>query len=357
MRRRRRRRRAAGRMVRLGLAVAVCVVGVWALCRCVLPEIGVDLGEMGRETGEAAGWPGDENDGIVRKEEAGEAEDGKRRTGEAEAPTGERLTEESSVRVDLAQLYSPCAVLAEADSGRVLAEHNGQKRIYPASLTKLMTAVIVLEHVADLSETVTLSTEMFSLLYVRHASVAGFEPEETVCIKDLLYGILLPSGAECSIACAEKIAGSEEAFAELMNQKAWELGMEDTHFCNVTGLHEKEHFSTVCDMAVLLRYALQNDTLREILSCKSYVTEATGFHPEGLTFTSTLFDLLDTPDVPGGEILGGKTGYTKEAGLCLASFARIGGQEYLLVTAGADGSHQTKPFHVLDAQKVYGKLQ
>lgn len=334
--RKRRRKQKIRRAAGLAVAVMLCLAGIKLFSEQVIrmgkePEIGT------QDTVEGAG--------TAKTREEG------RETEPEESAAAELIP-----TVDLAQLYSPCAVLTEADSGRILAEHNGGSRIYPASLTKIMTAVIVLENLEDLSETIVLPEEIFGMLYVRHASLAGFEPGEEVCVRDLLYGILLPSGAECSIACAKRIAGSEEGFVELMNRKAANLGMEDTHFCNATGLHEEEHYSTVRDMAVLLRYALENDTLREILSTKSHTTEATGFHPDGLTFTSTLFSFLDTAKVPGGEILGGKTGYTKEAGLCLASFADIDGKEYILVTAGAEGSHRTEPFHVLDAQKVYGEL-
>lgn len=332
-------------MVRLAMAAVVCLIGIRAFLGYAVPEILDGRQEGGTKADKTAEpWPAVSGEKVREMESVARVSEGAK-----EDATADFLPE-----TDLARLYSPFAVLLDADSGQVLAGHNGRKRIYPASLTKMMTAVVVLEHTEDLSERITLSEEMFSMLYLRHASLAGFEPGETVCVRDLLYGILLPSGAECSIACAEKIAGSEEEFVKLMNRKAAELGMEDTHFCNVTGLHEKKHFSTAEDMAVLLRYALQNDVFREILSSRSHVTEATEVHPEGLIFESTLFALLDTADVPGGEILGGKTGYTNEAGLCLASFARIGGKEYILVTAGATGSHQTEAFHVLDAKSVYG---
>lgn len=162
----------------------------------------------------------------------------------------------TEIQADLTQLYSPYAVLMDLDSGTVIAEQKGRERIYPASLTKIMTALVAIENLPDQEETITLPTELFSMLLIRHASLAGFEPEEQVCIKDLFYGILLPSGAECCIACADRIAGSEDAYAALMNEKAEQLGLTGTHFCNSTGLHEKKHYSTAEDMAKLLRYAL-----------------------------------------------------------------------------------------------------
>lgn len=262
----------------------------------------------------------------------------------------------TEIQADLTQLYSPYAVLMDLDSGTVIAEQKGRERIYPASLTKIMTALVAIENLPDQEETITLPTEMFSMLLIKHASLAGFEPEERVRIKDLFYGILLPSGAECCIACADRIAGSEDAFAALMNEKAEQLGLTGTHFCNSTGLHEEKHYSTAEDMAKLLRYALQNETFREIFCCRSYTTEATAAHPEGISFESTMFKELDTTEVPGGRILGGKTGYTQQAGLCLASYAEIGGHGYILVTAKAEGSHNTPAYHVLDAKAVYEQI-
>lgn len=219
-----------------------------------------------------------------------------------------------------------------------------------------MTAILAIENIDNFEETVIMPEEIFPDLYMEDASMAGFQPGEEVTLKDLLYGVLLPSGAECCIAFAERIAGSEEAFTEMMNQKARELGMTHTHFCNSTGLQDKNHYSSVEDIAVLLKYALNNDAFRAAFVSERYSTEATAYHPEGLTFQSTMFKELDSAEISGGRILGGKTGYTEEAGLCLASLAEIHGREYILVTAGANGSHDTEPFHVLDAVKVYEEV-
>lgn len=258
--------------------------------------------------------------------------------------------------VDLQRLYSPYAILIEADSGSCLAGKNVLERIYPASLTKIMTAVLAIENTEDMEEVITLPTDCFQELYEEGASMAGFQPGESACLKDLLYGILLPSGAECCVAFAERIGGSQEAFVEMMNQKAKELGMENTNFCNVTGLHDPEHYSTVEDIAVLLQYALKYDIFREAFSSSRYSVPPTEQHPEGFTFFSTMFSCMDSAEVTGGRIIGGKTGYTEEAGLCLASLAEVYGKEYILVTAKADGTHQTEPFHILDAMDVYNQI-
>lgn len=262
----------------------------------------------------------------------------------------------SETAVDLSGIQSQSVFLEEFFTGQQMAEKNSRKKIYPASLTKIMTAILVLEHAQDMPEIITVPERIFPRLYAENASLAGFYPGEKVCSRDLLYGILLPSGAECCLAYAVEISGSEENFVRMMNQKAKELGMNNTHFCNSTGLHNQNHYSTVEDIAVLLRYALQNADFREAFTTKSYQTAATGEHPEGLTFQNTMFESMDTDEVNEGKIIGGKTGYTNEAGLCLASLAVINGKEYILVTAGAQGNHQTAPFHIQDARKIFNQL-
>ncbi len=254
-------------------------------------------------------------------------------------------------------LYSPYGVLIDGTSGEVLAGRYSQDRIYPASMTKMMTAIVALENTDDWEERIVLPTEIYGVLYAEHASVAGFEAGEKVLPMDMLYGMLLPSGAECCLGYAWQLAGNEKNFVEWMNEKADALEMTGTHFANTTGLPDEDHYSTVEDMAVLLRYCLQNESFREILTAQSHRTAPTNVHPKGLDFTSTLLGRLEGgKQVKGAQILGGKTGYTSKAGLCLASVARIGDREYILVTAGAPGTNYAETYHIEDAVAVYGRL-
>lgn len=258
--------------------------------------------------------------------------------------------------VKLPDIKSSNAILLSLDNGAVLGGKNENDRIYPASLTKIMTALIAAEQIKDLDQTVTLNPDIFQPLYLMQASMAGFEPGETASCRDLMYGVLLPSGAECCEALCELISGSEASFVELMNQKAQTLGMKDTHFTNATGLHDENHYTTVRDLSLLLTEALKNDTFRTIFTTQRYSVRPTNRHPDGFTFYSTLFQDLDTPETGGGQILGGKTGFTDEAGLCLASLYTLDGKEYILITAGAPGTHATAPYHIEDAQKIYRQL-
>lgn len=246
-------------------------------------------------------------------------------------------------------------VLMDVKSGAVIGDLNGKEQIYPASMTKIMTAIVALEAFSDLDHEITLSENIFYALDGQDATQAGFQPGESVRVRDLVYGVMLPSGAECCLALADEASGSEEAFVEKMNKKAKSIGMKDTNFMDCTGLHDPEHYSTAYDIALLLKYALHNDTFREVAESHFHSTPATNVHPDGITYYSTMFKNMSDTSVTGGEILGGKTGYTSEAGHCLASFAQIYGREYILVTAGAAADATGVP-HILDAKTIYNRL-
>lgn len=265
--------------------------------------------------------------------------------------------ETANTALDLSGVYSEAGILVRLSDGKVFAEFQSQEQIYPASLTKMMTCLVAIERITDLEEKITLEPEIFPALYEEGASMAGFEPGETVTVRDLLYGIILPSGGECSVEIARHVAGSEDAFVEMMNEKAAELGMTDTHFMNVTGLQDEEHYTTVKDMSILLQNALENRLFRQIFCTREYTASPTEQHPQGLSFGSSMFRLAEDWQVNGGEIRGGKTGFTDQAGLCLASLAHVDNRDYILVTAKADGNHQTEPYHALDALNLYGQIR
>ena len=256
--------------------------------------------------------------------------------------------------IDIMGINSPYAVLIHARGGQQIAASRPDEQIYPASITKVMTALVAVEQIKDLSGQVRLTDECFEGLYEEDASQAGFETGEIVQIMDLLYGALLPSGAECCQALALTACGSVDAFVEKMNRKAQRLGMDQTHFTNTIGLHDENNYSTVSDLALLMKTAIRSRTLREILESEWHTTASTNLHPDGITFYSTMFRSLPDPTVTEGRILGGKTGYTSESGLCLASFAEIDGREYILVTADAPANGN--PLHVYDAVTLYNRV-
>ena len=268
-----------------------------------------------------------------------------------------KITPDPSVSISPNKLNSPNAILIRLKDHTILMHKNSEGKIYPASLTKMMTAIVAIENLPDLKEEIKLTNSTFQGLYEADASMAGFQQGEQVKAIDLLYGVMLPSGAECSIGLTDQIAGSEQNFVNIMNQKAADLGMKNTHFENATGLHDKNHYTTVKDLAILLSYALQNDTFREIFTSSRHSTPPTNKHPRGITFYSTMFEDLSNQNIIGGEILGGKTGYTDEAGLCLASLAKVGKQEYILISAGAKGDHDSEQYNITDALAVYNSIR
>ncbi|MCD7885374.1 MAG: D-alanyl-D-alanine carboxypeptidase [Lachnospiraceae bacterium] len=259
------------------------------------------------------------------------------------------------VTVDLDSLYSPYAALIDESTGTVLGSKRSDEVIYPASMTKILSVWTAIENISNLDAEVTMSEDFYNELYAQNASQAGFEPGETTVIRDLLYGALLPSGAECCMQLAIEAAGSEDGLVELMNQKIEELGLEQSHFTNCTGLHDDDQYTTTYEMALILRAALENDTFREVFTTHYYVMSATDVHPDGFTVWSTFFKNVADEIVTGGEILGAKTGYTQEAGLCLATMAQVGDREYILVTAGWS-SEDIGSYHILDAFSGYNLL-
>lgn len=250
----------------------------------------------------------------------------------------------------LSDINSAYAILIDVDSNTVLASRNGEARIYPASMTKLMTLIVAMEHMADLNDTYTFTYQIINPQVAAGASVAGFSAGETVPLIDLLYGTALPSGADATAAIADYVAGSESVFAELMNEKAEAMGLTNTHFVNASGLHDPDHYSTPHEIALILEYALEIPQLREIISTYQYTTAKTEQHPDGLLLTSTVFSRMRGDEPGNAEVFAGKTGYTHEAKSCLASAAETpDGHTYVLVTAFADGTYAP----VYDAIDIY----
>ncbi|MBM7838738.1 D-alanyl-D-alanine carboxypeptidase (penicillin-binding protein 5/6) [Alkalihalobacillus xiaoxiensis] len=253
-------------------------------------------------------------------------------------------------------IHSEHGILMERGTGTIIHEKNADERMYPASLTKIMTVLVAIEQSDDLNEETIVTGEIHAQLSGTNAAMAGFASNEQVELIDLMYGVMLPSGAEASLALATYLAGNETSYVKRMNEKASQLGLNDTHFTNVTGLHDTNHYTTSRDMLLLLNDAMNNDVFRKVFTAAIHTTQPSFYHPNGLTLTSTLFSKIPETSFSDGALLGGKTGYTKEAGLCLASLALINGKEYLLITAQAKGNHHTDPYHIEDALYVYGNL-
>ncbi len=251
------------------------------------------------------------------------------------------------------ELYSGYACLTDVQTGSVIAEKRMDERFYPASLTKLMTALVLIENADDLEAEVTVTRKVYDKVYLEGASVAGFVLGESARLIDMLYGILLPSGAEAVLSAADAVFGSEEALVEKMNERAALMGLVNTHFTNATGLHDDEHYSSAHDMNTILLEAMKNETFMQIAQSGSYSVPPTDKHPDGFKVYSTVFGKLNGRQPESAKILGGKTGYTLEAMLCLATFAEKNGRLYAAVTLGAEGTHKTAQHQVDDALLLY----
>ena len=228
------------------------------------------------------------------------------------------------------------AIIIRKADNTIIAERNAHTRTYPASTTKIMTLLVAVENITDMNDTFTMTLDITDPLYLADASVAQFLNGEKVCMKDLLYGMILPSGADAAMGLAIKIAGSEEGFVKLMNQKVKELGLKNTNFTNVTGLHNVKNYSSAYDMAVILDAALQNDICKEVLSTYQYTTAKTPQNPNGILLSSTLFSYMYGTEPETATILGGKTGFVNESGYCIASYgkANANDNEYIVITLG-----------------------
>ncbi len=236
------------------------------------------------------------------------------------------------------------AILYNTKENKIIYEKNSTEKVSIASLTKITTAIVAIENIKNLEDKVVLTTEDFKGLYEANAAVAGFKVGEEVTYRDLLYGLLLPSGADAAQALTRNIAGSNEKFVELMNQKAQELKLENTHYTNPTGLDDSNHYSTVNDVLTIFKYALNNNDFKEIITKTSYLTS-----DKQLTLKSTL---SKTTNLGMDYVKGGKTGTTGDAGLCLATLANFDETDFLLVTAKAEYS-RTIPRNFQDHKTIY----
>lgn len=230
-------------------------------------------------------------------------------------------------------IVSKSGVLINVTDNKIVAGRNAEKKIYPASMTKIMTLIVAVENMDSLDDTFTMTHELIAPLVDAEASRAGFEVGETVTVEDMIYGAVLPSGADATVGLAVKLCGSEEAFVDLMNEKVEYMGLKNTHFCNTSGLHDENHYSTPVEIGMIMEYAMQIDLCRKVLSTYQYTTSSTPQHPKGIPLESTMFGRMYGDEVVGASIEGGKTGYTDEAQNCLATFGKKGGKEYVTVTS------------------------
>ena len=265
------------------------------------------------------------------------------------APVYAEETENTNEIIE--QLISDYAFAEDPSTGQILLDKDSTEIIYPASMTKMMTVLLGIENLSNLNERVQITYQMLSGLAEANASVMGLYAGDLPTVEDLLYGAALPSGADACNAIAFQVSGGINAFVDLMNEKAAEIGMKNTHFVNPTGLHDDNHYTTCRDMALLMEYGLQNETFRTIFSAESYTTSSLASSVNGITCYSTSKSAIRNQgyDIPG--FTGAKTGFTYEAGHCMTSWSELNGMELIVVTAHGDTGYYDYS-HLDDAETI-----
>lgn len=234
-------------------------------------------------------------------------------------------------------LTAQYAVAIDAKSGLVLYNKNMDERMYPASMTKVMTVIVAIEMMEDLETTTVITQSDIDTVWETGASSANFEVGETVTYRDLLLGAILPSGADATRALANNLCGGQEEFVNKMNETAKKLKLEDTNFVNTTGIHDSNHYTTVHDMALIVKYAVENENFREIYSKRS-ATSSNGLHQ---WVNKSMYN-AGRSHIDTSNIIGCKSGYTDAAKNCLASLDKVGDNEIITVV-GKSINDDTKP--------------
>lgn len=248
-------------------------------------------------------------------------------------------------------------VMNREDRSEIFSQHHEEKA-YPASLVKIMTTLIALEEIEDLSANAPVDIDTYREMVNNNASMAGFYGKEQTTYRDLLYGTILSSGGEAANSLAIHVAGSTESFVEKMNDKAADIGLENTHFTNLEGLHSRNQYTTAADMGKLLDYALNDANFKAIFTRDSFQTTPTLDHPEGIILQSTVLSKLNETDQNGFEIIGGKSGTTFEAGQCWITLATKNEVEYIAVVMGSKLEDISNPSNkqIDDTLKLYEKI-
>ncbi|MBQ5421752.1 MAG: D-alanyl-D-alanine carboxypeptidase [Clostridium sp.] len=371
-RRARRRRRRLRQIRNIAIFAAVCLLLLFLVISGIRAIIGLVKG------GDEAETSGTDTvqETLLEGGETMSAED----SGDGEMPGGESASESSSeetspaetapalsfestipkpaffagytpqgagVPITIGEVGSTYGVLIDMDTGTVVAGREADTVINPASMTKILTVLVAAEHVTNPDDLVVMSQETMDYIYKNDCSTAGFALGEAVPVRDLFYGTALPSGADAALSLAEYVAGSQEAFVALMNQKVQELGLAGTaHFSNCIGLYSEENHCTVKDMAMILKAAVENDFAREILSAHTWTTTATPEHPEGIILSNWFLRRIEDKEFHG-TVMSAKTGYVKQSGSCAASWeVSDSGKNYICVTGNAHSSWRCIYDHV-----------
>ena len=251
----------------------------------------------------------------------------------------------------LENMYSKNVLVYDLDEDKILYSEGVNEKVGIASLTKIMTVLVSAESISNLDESITITYDMLDNV-PWDASTMGLNIGDTVTYRDLLMGAMLPSGADATDSLAVSISGSIDSFVNLMNDKAKSLGLKNTYFYNTTGLdsdYNYTNYSSLEDLLILIRYALNNDIFKEVFTTKSYTTT------NGLNLLSTAEKYNKYTNYDLSFVLGSKTGYTDYAGLSLITLSNIDDENIITITANAPVNHDINN-HITDLNTIYSSV-
>jgi len=263
----------------------------------------------------------------------------------------------STILASDVSVNAPAAILMETSTGKIVYEKNIYEKMYPASLTKVLTAIIVLEN-CKLEEVVTASYDAVMGVEFGYVTV-NLQVGEELKVEELLNVLMVASANDAAIILAEYVAGSVEEFSTLMNKKAEEIGCLNSNFVNPNGIHDENHYSTAYDLALITQYAMKNDTFREIVKKTYYILPATNKYDKSDRVFGTTNELLIVNNNERKDnyyykyATGIKTGFTTPAGYCLVASSEKNGLEYIAVLLNAGQTEDGLSARYIDAKTLF----
>lgn len=246
-------------------------------------------------------------------------------------------------------VYSTNIILVDLDTDEVIVSRESDKVLYPASMSKVLTAICMADYLTPgmLSRDYKMGKAEIQKTKEENFSAVGTTPGDILPAKDLFYGMMVCSGADADYALTKMLAGNEENMVELLNKRAWEMGISDTaHFTNVIGAFDPDHHCTVYDIAVIMSTAVQNPLILDAMSTEQYRTVPTQKDEEGVDISNWFLRRIGTYET-NGRVVAAKTGFISEAGFCCVSYLETySGKHYVCVTANSDGNWRTIFDHI-----------
>ena len=262
------------------------------------------------------------------------------------------LTASAAYQVTEFEISAKAGMLVSLDTGEILFEKNIDDKVYPASITKIMTSILMLESGKYQPDTkIAMTEEVLDMILGTGSVVSNLKAGEEITLQDLLYYVQMSSAGDCAYLAAIYYAGSIEAFVDLMNAKAKELGLTGTSYSNPIGLHDENNYTTVRDIYTLTKYALKNETFKTVSETPRYTVPATNYSGSR-TLSTTNFLQDTTTNYYYQYAKGVKTGFTDEAGRCLVSTASYNGYNYLCVLMGCP-ANMGKRYEFLESKELY----